>query len=160
MGDFDWRLSAAKVGGPGPFSSFPGVDRTLLVVDGAGIELRLAGEGSVLVERGGSGFAFAGDAAVTATLPDGPILDLNIMTRRERYRHEIRRVREAGPVGLPPGADLVLVVALDGRAELAAGDRTVGIDKLDTLVIDGDATGLELEGGGDIVVITLIRQGA
>ena len=37
LDDFDWRVSMAQVTSDGPFSSFPGIDRTLLVIDGAGI---------------------------------------------------------------------------------------------------------------------------
>jgi len=29
LNDFDWRISMAHVGADGPFSSFPGIDRTL-----------------------------------------------------------------------------------------------------------------------------------
>ena len=32
---FDWRISMARVASDGPFSSFPGVDRTLSIIDGA-----------------------------------------------------------------------------------------------------------------------------
>ena len=34
-GEFDWRLSIAPVDEPGPFSSFPGVERILTVTQGA-----------------------------------------------------------------------------------------------------------------------------
>ena len=41
---FDWRVSLADVSADGPFSSFPGVDRTLTVVEGAGMDLMVGGE--------------------------------------------------------------------------------------------------------------------
>jgi environmental stress-induced protein Ves len=34
LDDLDWRVSMARVDGPGPFSRFEGVDRTLAVLDG------------------------------------------------------------------------------------------------------------------------------
>jgi len=34
--DFDWRVSLATIGADGPFSVFPGVDRTLALVEGHG----------------------------------------------------------------------------------------------------------------------------
>ena len=36
---FDWRVSMARVESDGPFSAFPGIDRTLAVLEGQGIEL-------------------------------------------------------------------------------------------------------------------------
>ena len=37
---FDWRLSMADVASDGPFSAFPGIDRTLTVIEGAGARSR------------------------------------------------------------------------------------------------------------------------
>ena len=34
--DFDWRVSLATITQDGPFSAFPGIDRTLALVDGDG----------------------------------------------------------------------------------------------------------------------------
>jgi environmental stress-induced protein Ves len=36
---FDWRISIAEISQDGAFSAFPGVDRTIAVIDGAGVEL-------------------------------------------------------------------------------------------------------------------------
>jgi environmental stress-induced protein Ves len=42
---FDWRISMAHIAQSGPFSLFPGVDRTLAVLSGVGIRLSVAGRG-------------------------------------------------------------------------------------------------------------------
>jgi uncharacterized protein len=36
LDDFDWRVSMARVEAGGPFSLFPGVDRTLSILEGEG----------------------------------------------------------------------------------------------------------------------------
>ena len=36
LSDFGWRVSMATVASDGPFSVFPGIDRTIVVVEGAG----------------------------------------------------------------------------------------------------------------------------
>src|SRR5262245_51673843 len=84
---FDWRISMAHVGAPGAFSLFPSIDRTLSVVAGAGLSLRFAAGDVVSLDRHSIPFSFAGDLAVDSTLIDGPIDDLNVMTRRDRCRH-------------------------------------------------------------------------
>ncbi len=37
LGDFDWRISMATVAADGPFSIFPGIDRTLSILSGSGM---------------------------------------------------------------------------------------------------------------------------
>ena len=37
---FDWRVSMAVVAADGPFSEFPGIDRTLSILDGSGLILK------------------------------------------------------------------------------------------------------------------------
>ena len=39
--DFDWRISMARVASDGPFSDFPGIDRTLAVIKGSGLVLTI-----------------------------------------------------------------------------------------------------------------------
>ena len=41
---FLWRISIATVAAPGPFSLFPGVDRSIAVLEGAGLRLDVDGE--------------------------------------------------------------------------------------------------------------------
>ena len=46
--DFDWRVSLATITQDGPFSVFPGIDRTLALVDGDGVLLDFGDERVVL----------------------------------------------------------------------------------------------------------------
>ncbi|MDO8883470.1 MAG: HutD family protein [Pseudotabrizicola sp.] len=77
--DFTLRLSTARVESSGAFSTFPGVDRVLTVIEGGAMVLHLGGETHALFPL--VPFAFAGDAPCTATV-DAPLLDFNVMTRR------------------------------------------------------------------------------
>ena len=38
--DFDWRISVAAIERDAPFSAFPGVDRCIVLLRGAGMRLR------------------------------------------------------------------------------------------------------------------------
>ncbi len=60
LGDFLWRVSMALVESDGPFSSFPGVDRTLTILSGEGIRLAVAGREAVALMPGSLPFSFAG----------------------------------------------------------------------------------------------------
>lgn len=91
MEDFDWRVSMAHVGEDGPFSSFPGTDRTLSVLSGRGITLAFADGERQTLDVTSAPYAFAADQAVNGLLTEGPIDDLNVMTRRGRWSHRVAR---------------------------------------------------------------------
>ncbi|MGQ0565316.1 MAG: HutD/Ves family protein [Gemmobacter sp.] len=74
-----WRLSVATVSEDGPFSRFPGVRRSLTVIDGPGF--RLVGEGIALRAAPLQPVAFAGDIDISARDVTGPSRDFNVMTR-------------------------------------------------------------------------------
>ncbi|MFB7181044.1 HutD family protein [Streptomyces sp. NPDC056257] len=124
-GDFAWRVSLAEVAADGPFSSFPGVDRTLTLAEGAGMDLAVAGVRHLVDER----FAprdFAGDEPTDCRLLDGPVVNFNVMYRRSETRAQTAVVRGALALAVPPGETL-LVVALDGPAALyRSGDAESG----------------------------------
>jgi environmental stress-induced protein Ves len=75
-----YRLSVADVVEPGPFSALPGIDRQLLLIEGAGFDLSLDGETASVLPL--VPVAFSGDAAVAATALRGPSRDFNVMTGR------------------------------------------------------------------------------
>jgi environmental stress-induced protein Ves len=100
LADFDWRVSIATVASSGPFSRFPGIDRTIVLLSGEGMRLRAA-DGSIdhpLTEPG-IPFSFPGEACVEAILAGGVSSDFNLMTRRPR-RGEVGILREAASLTL------------------------------------------------------------
>lgn len=81
MDDFVWRASLAEVAADGPFSAFPGIDRTLTLVEGAGMDLTVGGVRRLVDER----FApqdFPGDEPTDCRLLSGPVVNFNVMHRR------------------------------------------------------------------------------
>jgi environmental stress-induced protein Ves len=145
---FDWRLSVARVASDGPFSIFPQIDRTLTLIEGKGMRLAIDGGESVELTTSSSPLAFPGDVPVAAWLVDGPIRDLNVMTRRGRYRHQVQRVSGETMVA---SAAVTLVVAL-GEARL--GDIQLGY--CDTAQVEGPSAVPLI---GNALVIGLLRLG-
>ena len=78
----DWRLrlSVADIQTDGPFSRFEGVQRWCVVLDGAGVELQIAGQPQHLTPDSAP-LRFSGDAPTECRLIDGPTRDLNLMLR-------------------------------------------------------------------------------
>ncbi|MBY0570911.1 MAG: HutD family protein [Burkholderiaceae bacterium] len=98
LDNFIWRLSTAQVEVDGPFSSFPGIDRTLAVLSGAGLilhtkaEQRTTPSGAVHLTQNSAPYCFAGELAVTAELSAGSVSDLNMMTRRDVCTHTMQKL--------------------------------------------------------------------
>lgn len=107
--DFAWRLSTAQVAVDGAFSSFPGIDRSLTVLAGNGVCLQRADGLRETLLSGDAIAVFSGEEAISAQLLDGPITDLNLMTRRGVWSHELRLVRLQGEQVLVNDAELLLL---------------------------------------------------
>jgi len=80
---FDWRVSIADVVRDGPFSRFPGVARTLVLLVGAGLRLDGADVHHTLAARHAV-LTLRGDDAVECSLLEGAVRIFNVMVRSPR----------------------------------------------------------------------------
>ena len=143
LGDFDWRISMASVTADGPFSVFAEIDRTLSVLNGAGIRLTVAGRQAEALNQASAPYAFPGDAATSASLIDGPITDLNVMTRRGRVTHRVERLELATPVERRADVTLTLVLCWRGTVFVEAGGEDARLDLFDSALFEA-ATSIRL----------------
>lgn len=133
--NFDWRISMARVATPGPFSRFPGVDRTLAVIDGSGIHLTI--DGATVTLKGTSPpHVFAGEAETTAALIEGPIHDLNVMSRRAHYRHRLTYYRAGETLTVPRDADTIVIMPRSGDVALEIGGSNIALASGDAAILD------------------------
>jgi environmental stress-induced protein Ves len=130
MDDFLWRVSMAEVIEAGPFSLFANIDRHLTVLKG---KLRLHFSDRSITLATGESLTFAGDMPVSG-VPLTPVTDLNVMTRRGKFRAVVRRID--GEVMIQSG---LLIVT---EAQTVAGHA---LTPFDALMIEDEtltATGL------------------
>lgn len=159
---FDWRISSAHVGSAGPFSHFAGIDRTLTVLGAGRLVLDFAGRGAVTLDRNAAPYAFPGDAAVSGLIPDGPIDDFNVMTRRGRARHHVHRLAVAGRREMPVAGDYAFLHADAAEVALAQGGARLSLAMGDSALISrasGDVFALEAQHAGAILLVDLWQQG-
>ncbi len=152
---FDWRISVAEIDADGEFSRFPAVDRSILVLDGAGMALSVDGDAPAVLRGEDPALAFAGERAAACRLLAGPTRDFNVMTRRGVYTHTLERHALAGPLALA-GECFVYVVSGAvqlGEIVLAAGDS------LRIAAVPGDRP-VTLHGAAQLVVVWLRRGGS
>jgi len=105
--DFLWRISLAEVATSGPFSSFPGIDRTIILWRGHGMGLESAHQSTHYLNQPLQPYTFPGELPIQATLLDGPTTDLNLMLRRGSFTASL--LRHNAPTELPPADDLFLL---------------------------------------------------
>jgi len=169
LDDFDWRLSLAQVDRDGPFSRFDNVDRTLVLLSGAMTlheqeshvprdfsgqrSLRLRSPLVIHLVRG-EPVTFEGERAIEATLAGGSTLDLNVMTRRDRARHTVRRENfgERADVASTRGSTIVLFALESGLT--VDGEL---LDVHDTAVITAQRSVVSASAGTATALIVEIR---
>jgi len=172
---FVWRASVADIERAGPFSRFPGIDRTLVLLAGAGMHLTQARGRTHALLQPLAIARFDGDSALDAQLVDGATRDFNLMFRRDRAKAtlEIWEGADARTRNLDGDAALVFCArgALDVRlSAMPASDPThamqatqvtqvtqVTLAWMDTLVLDAPRDlACEMTGEGAAIAV-LIR---
>ena len=150
--DWDWRLSIADVESPGDFSAFVGMARILTVIEGEGMVMSIDGIERRLEKY--SPLGFDGGSATSATLPDGPIRDFNLIARTGTVtgRVAIVELSTEHPLQLTGGR---LGVLLQGQAKvLVGGKQSRALERYDTIVGGGESTS-SISGRGFVAVVSL-----
>ncbi len=154
-GRFRFRLSIADVAASGPFSDFTGYDRHILLLEGRGFTLRVAGDAPRVVDRPLVPHAFDGDRSAACELHDGPVRDLNLIVDRATSRGTLAVAR------LVAGERMELAPAATVLAYLVSGAVVAGDVRLapgDVLRVDGDdarGPAIEAVAGSALVVATI-----
>ena len=141
-----WRVSVADVATSGPFSDFPGYERTILLLEGDGMELTVDGARTTL-DRPFVPFTFDGDATTTCRLLGGPVRDLNVIVDRSRARATVEVVENAT---VRIASKSALVYGLDAAARV----EPYAVARGELLRIDA-AEGASLEVAGRVALIRI-----
>lgn len=90
QGDWQLRLSIAEIEQDAAFSTFPGVERELVLLHGAGLRLRFADGRCVTLLPPHQRLRFAGEDELAGELVDGVTQDFNLMWRRADLHAELQ----------------------------------------------------------------------
>ena len=157
-GAWRWRLSIAEIDADAPFSSFPGVDRELVLLSGNGLHLRFDDGEAVELLPPHDSLRFAGERALTGELIDGPTTDFNLMWQRGLVEARLWRRPLVGPMVLfvDPG-DTWVVYLLAGHASFGAPSALPPLAAGDTalLAAPNGRSRHSLDGGGEALVIRI-----
>jgi environmental stress-induced protein Ves len=145
-GRFRWRLSIADVERSGPFSAFPGYQRTIMVIAGQGMDLLVGDEPARRLDRLFEPFVFSGDTPAACRLLDGPIRDFNLMVERSSLRSRLAVSRlDATPRSLDLKSADWIIHCFEGLIDLGmpAAEWSNRLQPNCTAVLSRDS------GGGD-----------
>jgi environmental stress-induced protein Ves len=157
--DFDWRVSLATIAEDGEFSDFPGVDRTLALVEGAGATLDIDGEDQVLLCADEPVATFAGESRVLARLSHGATTDFNVMTRRARCHHQFGVRRLTGEGRFATRGDVsVLFLAEGDSLAVSSDDERIGMVRYDVVVIDTEGIWTLEAGQGLLFIVDIFYE--
>lgn len=146
------RLSVADVVADGPFSSLPGIDRVLTLIEGDGFDLDFAGAAPSAPARLFQPVAFSGNWQTSAINLKGPSRDFNLMTKRGTFAVEVTHLN-AGSHAINT-ADVVFAAlyVVAGNANITASSTAARAGDLLLLEAENDLTARV---SGDVLVIRL-----
>lgn len=150
------RLSIAQVAESGPFSVFPGIDRTIMLLEGAGMALSVEGGLERVLDRPWRPYAFPGEARTECRLLGGPVRDFNLMLARDVVagRLEVLELAADQEQEIAP-AELVLLYGLAGLVRIAGETLEPG----ETLYLEApERLFLSSAVGASLVLIRLHRR--
>jgi uncharacterized protein len=120
--ELQWRVSAADITQDGPFSEFPGMDRSAVLLQGEGLVLQGLDQ-PLRFEQVGAWASFPGEARLQAQLQGRlgarPARLWNVMVRRGRLRAEVQVCREPQQTLAACTCGVLLVVS--GRVQVGGG---------------------------------------
>jgi environmental stress-induced protein Ves len=154
-GEPQWRVSLATIDRDGPFSDFSGYDRTIVPVDGAGFELELDGNERIVLARRYEPFRFTGEQKVECRLLAGRSRDLNAMTLRSHFRHDVRAVALASERRVVEVSHTSFLFVA-GDVTVACRGDTFALREGDTLACD-EAVRLELSARAPGTVVLFLQ---
>lgn len=110
LDSFGWRVSIATIAADGPFSVFPGIDRSIMLLEGDGVRL-FTHDGRIhrRLDTPHRPFAFSGDEAIDCALLGGASADFNVMTRRGQWRAEVQVLEHASAIDTAPHGVLLVL---------------------------------------------------
>lgn len=157
LDEFDWRLAIADLDRSGPFSSFPGVDRLLMLLPPGAVTLEVDGRQRAMAPL--DVVAFAGESAVSASLASGPARDLNLMLRRGRVEATMEAVVLEAERRVPVDGSLIVLCAIDGSVGIESDGTQVVLELLDCAIVEpAESREITLRAAGRAVVAVIAMR--
>ena len=158
-----FTVSRVDIERDGPFSAFPGVDRTLVLIEGNGMRLA-SGSDSLDVRAAYEPVRFPGESAPDCALVDGPTRDFNLMVRRGTVRGDVVVVREAA-CDVEPARTRICYAAAGACACRVAAHAPIAVPSGHALLVTAPpgaaapALSVTPVGDGAVALVAVVHDG-
>ncbi len=160
-GRFLWRLSVADVERSGPFSDFSGYQRTLMLLEGEGMELTIGAAPPLRIDRPHLPLVFDGGCKTECRVLGRGVRDLNLMVDRLRAAASLAVMRLHDEARIPLVAPWTLLYGLEGTVIAQARRIEHRLEAGELLRIDDAAepmlTVRALHPGASAALIHIVR---
>lgn len=154
--DWNWRLSIAEIEQDAAFSTFPGVERELVLLRGNGVRLCFDDGQTVTLSPPHERHRFSGERGLRGELVDGLTHDFNLMWRPQVLQAELLVRPLVGPMLFFADARTHWAVHLiAGQARFDAASGLSPLWAGDTALLYGTPGRVRyaLEGGGELIAV-------
>lgn len=160
--DWDWRLSVAEVEADGPFSALPGIEREIVLLDGAGMQFDFDDGAPFALTPENPRLRFDGGRGLHSRLIDGPTRDFNLMWRRGRVDAELwRRPLLGSMVLFADAGETWALHLLAGEARITDAAPAQSIARGDTVLVRAGQARQRcaIEGAGEALLVRIAPAG-
>ena len=133
--EFEWRVNLTSVARTAALSVLPGTDQTISVIEGNGLNLAMEGRPPVVLKPHSEPFAFPADAPATVSLVEGSVVVLDVMSRRQHWRHRVERRHLEGQHHLDAPGGVTILLSL-GDLRVDAGHHAVELRRQDAILVE------------------------
>ncbi|GAB3527813.1 HutD/Ves family protein [Arthrobacter monumenti] len=160
--DYGWRLSIADIAGDGQFSTFPGMQRIITVLEGGGMRLTVDGKASRNLLPFDA-YPFDGGSGTECVLLEGPIRDFNLIHRQDSFTSRAEWFSVPDTRTFLTAADTVLIYSTGAGTVVqtsSGAEITLGRGELLRLDSTGSLYEVSLHGtaGGHCGIFELSRR--
>jgi len=141
---FVWRVSLAEVNASGDFSVFPDSDRSIMLTEGAGMQLSFDSAPPHCIRQRFQAFRFQGEWQTRCRLLDGPVRDFNVISARNKVTHACEIVTASCAINWQAHSQTVLLYCFEGRLTLnGLQPRPIELPACHTVLLESGAVNQE-----------------
>lgn len=148
-----WRISIAGVTEDGHFSDFLNYDRTLMMLEGNGINLKYSDGTENMLERPYDIAKFSGDLITEGKLTDGHIKDFNVIALREKCLTDTVIISKDDQFQMD--GDEICFYSKLVTSEFVIGERTFSVPEDHLLIIILDRNSKLIMKSGKLIAVTI-----
>lgn len=150
----DWRFSLARIESDGPFSTFPGYRRELMLQSGGGLLLDTGAPDTARLDSPYALCRFEGADQSYARCIDGPCEVINLMFRPEAVDARLfQRPLLGSMLFFPRAGERWLLHLASGQARVREAALTIELSQGDSALLLGEGGRVQIEGSGELALV-------